>query len=134
MVKNIARIFKIIMVGIIVYNIFCSYTYVQAATTYSSMTEQAKGFITAGKSSAANVSVNKITAEFIPIGQILTAIGAGVMVAVTIYMGIKYLTSGPDAQAKLKQQLIGVIVSGMVIFGAYGIWSTALKIASNFDD
>ena len=30
--------------------------------------------------------------------------------------------------AKLKQQLIGVLVSGFVIFGAYGIWKVVGKI------
>ena len=59
-------------------------------------------------------------------------IGAGVMVGVTTYMGIKYLTAGPEAQAKLKVQLIGVVVSGMVIFGSYYIWRTVLKIAATF--
>ena len=59
-------------------------------------------------------------------------IGVGVMVAVTTYMGIKYLTAGPEAQAKLKVQLIGVVVSGVVIFGAYGIWSIVLKMAAKF--
>ena len=54
------------------------------------------------------------------------------MVAVTAYMGIKYLTAGPEAQAKLKTQLVGVVVSGMVIFGAYFIWSIVLKIAATF--
>ena len=58
-------------------------------------------------------------------------IGAGVMVSIATYMGIKYLTAGPDAQAKLKEQLIGVVVSGVVIFGAYFIWSTVINIASN---
>lgn len=66
------------------------------------------------------------------LGQILTTIGAGVMVAVITYMGIKYLTSGPEAQAKLKTQLIGVVVSGVVIFGAYTIWSIVVKIAETF--
>ena len=59
-------------------------------------------------------------------------VGAGVLVAVTTYMGIKYLTAGPEAQAKLKVQLIGVVVSGVVIFGAYGIWKTVVNIASKF--
>ena len=59
-------------------------------------------------------------------------IGAGVMVAVTTYMGIKYLTAGPEAQAKLKVQLIGVVVSGMVIFGAYSIWKLVMQVASQF--
>lgn len=72
-----------------------------------------------------------VTKDFKSLGQILTMIGAGVMVSIATYMGIKYLTAGPDAQAKLKEQLIGVVVSGVVIFGAYFIWSTVINIASN---
>lgn len=82
--------------------------------------------------SGQTISTEKITEDFVSLGQILTMIGMGVMVAVTTYMGIKYLTSGPEAQAKLKTQLIGVIVSGLVIFGAYFIWRVVINIASTF--
>ena len=40
--------------------------------------------------------------------------------------------SPPDKQAALKQQLIGVVVAGIVIFGAYGIWSAILSVVSKF--
>lgn len=66
------------------------------------------------------------------IGQILTLVGAGTLVAVTSYMGIKYLVSPPDKQAALKQQLIGLVVAGIVIFGAYGIWKAVVNVASQF--
>lgn len=74
----------------------------------------------------------EIASPFVELGQILTLIGAGVMVAVTAYMGIKYITASPEGQAKLKQQLIGLFVSGIVIFGAYGIWTIVLRIVSQF--
>ncbi len=76
--------------------------------------------------------VGDVTKNFVNLAQILTMIGAGVMVAITTYMGIKYLTAGPEAQAKLKTQLFGVLVSGMVIFGAYFIWKTVVNIVSTF--
>ena len=78
------------------------------------------------------IDTSEITGNFTGLAQILTMIGAGIMVAVTTYMGIKYLTSGPEAQAKLKTQLIGVVVSGIVIFGAYFIWKIVVQIASTF--
>ena len=59
-------------------------------------------------------------------------IGAGVYVGVVAFMGIRYMTSSPDKQATLKQQLIGVVVSGIVIFGAYGIWKAVIGVVSNF--
>jgi hypothetical protein len=54
------------------------------------------------------------------------------MVIVTLYMGIKYITATPDSQARLKQQLIGLVVSGIVIFGAYFIWKIVVNIVSKF--
>ncbi len=92
-------------------------------------------FRTQGESAFNNASLNtsEITDNFVGLGQILTMIGAGVMVAVTTYMGIKYLTAGPEAQGKLKTQLIGLVVSGVVIFGAYSIWKLVINIAQNFE-
>lgn len=80
------------------------------------------------------VEIDDALDPFKELGQILTMVGAGVMVAVTLYMGIKYLTSGPDAQAKLKTQLIGLVVSGVVIFGAYSIWKMVVTLAASFDE
>ena len=76
-------------------------------------------------------NVNEITGNFVGIGQLLTFVGGGVLVIVILYMGIKYLTSGPDAQAKLKVQLIGIVGSACVIFGAYTIWSTVIDLFGN---
>lgn len=109
---------------------FLSSSYSVNALSLSEMEGKANNFIDAG--AGASIDYNKVTDEFVDLGQILTMVGVGVMVAVTTYMGIKYLTAGPEAQAKLKVQLIGLVVSGVVIFGAYGIWSIVLKVASKF--
>ncbi len=92
-----------------------------------------KNFSSAGSSfGSGSIDTSGVTDKFVALGQVLTMIGTGVMVAVTTYMGIKYLTAGPEAQAKLKTQLIGVVVAGIVIFGAYSIWSLVVNIASQF--
>ncbi len=96
----------------------------------------AKDFTEIGKKEAEKSNLgtvlNSVTTNFQGLGQILTMVGAGVIVAVISYMGIKYLVSPPDKQAALKQQLIGVVVAGIVIFGAYGIWSAILGVVSHF--
>ena len=76
----------------------------------------------------AKIDTKEITTQFAGIGKILTTIGAGVLAIIITYMGIKYFMSSPEEQAKLKGQLIGVVVSGIVIFGAYSIWKTAVTI------
>ena len=125
---NILR--KVAIIAVLAFVILSCF-YDVNAISLSDMEDKAQKFIEAG-SSQTNINYNNVTAEFVSLGQILTMIGAGVMVAVTAYMGIKYLTAGPEAQAKLKTQLVGVVVSGMVIFGAYFIWSIVLKIAATF--
>ena len=137
--KKIKRLLSVIAMTIVCVNMLGIFTHnVQAAvnfqpTTYQEMLNEATDFITVGKNESANIDISGIAAQFVPLGQILTMIGAGVMVAVTTYMGIKYLTAGPEAQAKLKEQLIGVVVSGIVIFGAFGIWTTIIRIVDTLD-
>lgn len=133
MKTNEKMLIKIIFTLLIIF-VAISNIYSVRATTLTNMETQAKAFINKGKEQAnnSNINITDIAGQFVGIGQILTMVGAGVLVAVTTYMGIKYLTSGPEAQAKLKVQLIGIVVSGMVIFGAWRIWSLVVDIASQF--
>lgn len=127
---NINRLIKCIaLVTILTMIILCTNV---EAKTLKEMSEEANSFISKGSGAATGIAYDKITDEFSSLGSILTTIGAGVMVAVVTYMGIKYLTSGPEAQAKLKIQLIGVVVSGVVIFGAYTIWKIVVSVAQTF--
>ena len=69
-----------------------------------------------------------IGGSFVGIGKFLTGLGGFVLVAATTYMGIQYFISGPEKQGQLKGQLMGLVISGAVIFGAYGIWKMAVGI------
>ena len=113
--------------------VFININYFEAkAITLTELEDSAGGFIKKGQGKIdADFPIDTITKEFKGIGQILTTIGAGLMVAITTFMGIKYLMSPPDKQAALKQQLIGIVVSGVVIFGAYGIWSAIVRMLDN---
>lgn len=129
---NINRLIKCLMVVMILTTIFLVTNVEAEETSLEKMTSQANKFLEEGSKNAKDIKYDKITSEFTGLGKILTTVGSGVMVAVITYMGIKYLTSGPEAQAKLKTQLIGVVVSGVVIFGAYTIWSIVIKVAETF--
>lgn len=100
----------------------------------TNMGRDIKSFENAGNGAfnGSKLNISKILENFVGLGQILTMVGAGVMVGVTTYMGIKYLTAGPEAQGKLKIQLIGLVVAGVVIFGAYSIWKLVINIAQGF--
>ena len=122
--RKIVKVLNFTLVLTIILNFVSIFNYTVQAGTYGEWMDQASGFINKGSTQASGVStqMDEITGSFSEIGKFLTTIGAGVLVAVTTYMGIKYITAGPEAQAKLKEQLIGVVVSAIVIFGAYGIW------------
>lgn len=125
---------KIIFILITIYLVISNIYVVRAedgGSLLDKMESQANTFLSTG-SEQSNVNTTAIAENFVGLGQILTMVGAGVLVAVTTYMGIKYLTAGPEAQAKLKVQLVGIVVSGIVIFGAYGIWQLVVDIAKQF--
>ena len=90
-------------------------------------------FVNVGEQNATNIDIDAIGAEFSVIGNVLVYIGAGILVGATAYMGILYIVSSPEKQAKLKQQLIGLVVSAIVIFGAYSIWSIIVGFLENLN-
>ena len=112
-------IIMVVMVGIL------SISNSAQALTMSEMSSKITAFQSNG---TVTISTDEITSEFAGLARILTTIGAGVLVIVITYMGIKYFISSPEEQAKLKGQLIGVVVSAVVIFGAVSIWELAINI------
>ena len=126
MKKNI--LIKIIPILVMLLVVFSNLSCVEA-----SLLDDMRSQINSFQDNAGGVTINtqNIVSPFVELTQILMTIGAGVLVAVTTYMGIKYLTSGPEAQAKLKVQLIGIVVAGFVIFGAYFIWKVVVTFANN---
>ena len=102
------------------------------SNTLKQAEEQLNSWQRIGQSGQGDVNMDDVVNPIVDITQILITLGAGVLVAVTTYMGIRYLISSPEEQAKLKTQLIGLVVSGVVIFGAYYIWKIILQLASEF--
>lgn len=80
-----------------------------------------------------NISPEGFAGMFVDIGSVLVAIGVVTLLIVSAVMAIKWITATPDKQAKLKQQLIGLVVAAVVIFGAIGIWSLVRGIMENVE-
>ena len=127
----IEKTLKISIWFLVIYIVFSSFCFSEA-TSLGEMVTQTNNFIRTGQNKAQNIDINNSVSQIVDIGRILTTAGVAVMLGVTSYMGIKYLTSGPETKGKLKVQLIGVVVSGVVIFGAYYIWKLVVNIASGF--
>lgn len=93
-----------------------------------------KNWIKEGENSTdSQMEVEKFAENFIGVGQVLVAIGIVILLIVSLITAIKWITATPDKQAKLKQQLIGLVISAVVIFGAIGIWNLVRGILQNVE-
>lgn len=93
------------------------------------MFKKAENFKNKGQTEADKImSQQKVADEFKPVGQILVVVANAVVFIVVGIMGIKWITANPEQQGKLKQQLIGLVVSIFVIYGAVGIWALVITI------
>lgn len=104
---------------------------VAEATSFNAMNESLINWLNKGKEDGGGLIDEKGIGNILkPIIEILTAIGVIVLVAVTVIMGIKYMFATPEEAAKLKQQLIGLVVSSVVVLGAAAIWKVVYNLLS----
>ena len=64
--------------------------------------------------------------------NILLAIAMVIAVAVGIVLGIKFMTSSVEEQAKIKELLVPYVAGCVVVFGAMGIWKLAVNTFARF--
>lgn len=76
---------------------------------------------------------NYFVEQFIGLGQLLVGVGIATILIVTVITAIRWITATPDKQAKLKEQLIGLVIATIVIFGAVGIWNLVRGIMKNVE-
>ena len=123
---------------IIIMSMICAFSifvegYAMAARL-KDIDSMAKDFIDAGSTETDTISSaeEKMSDIVVPIAQILVGIGTVTVVVVATIMGIKYMVANPEEKAKLKTQLIGLVVATIVIFAAQFIWSTIYKFFVDF--
>ncbi len=101
--------------------------------TPDSLLSKGDDFISQGQSEGDKLMPDSKLKEIIsPIANVFVTVATLIIVCTTLVMGIKYVTSGPEQQATLKKQLVGLAVSIVVIYGSYGIWLLAYQIMSSF--
>ncbi len=83
------------------------------------------------KGSKPKISQQEAINQFLPIGRILVQIATVVLVIVGLILGIKYMLSGADQKANVKQKLIWYVVSVALVYGAVGIFNIVTSIVNN---
>ena len=94
--------------------------------SWSSIAGAAKAWEAAGGNGENYINPDSMAGLVTGLGGILTAIGVGIVFAGFLIIGIKYMMATPEEAAKLKTKLVGLAVAGIVIVGAWGIWSLAI--------
>jgi len=112
------RIFFILIIAIVINSISSNYTYAM-----SNVISAGKEFLEKGQLVEEVIEIDQLqtTSNFIfnmfLVVAIVLAVGVGTV------LGIKFMTSSVDEQAKIKEAVVPYIVGCMVIFSAFPIWS-----------
>ena len=126
--KILKYVFVVITALMILYAIQPTAHAATQVKNFDQMSTAIKNWSKKGESGQTGIDAGGMRQIVAPIINILTGIGVVVLVAVTIIMGMKYMFATPDQAAKLKQQLIGLVVSAVVILGATAIWKIVYTV------
>lgn len=121
----------IIMIILTIITIFSINNKVYAdTTTVSTIFSGGRQFIKQGKSKA-NVDTTAIAKDIGGIGQVFLIIGIGTAVGVGMYLGFKYITSGADEKAKIKERLIFYVIAIVLLVAAVGVTKVIVSIGDS---
>ena len=133
--KKLIVIFILIL---ILYNFF-NIKYVYAANDETSDTSMSlTEILSKGKTYKETGSNNAVISDqdalnkFVPLGQILVIVANAAILIVTAIMAVKWILANPEQKSKLKQQLIGLVISIVVVYGAVGIWAFIKALMDSF--
>ena len=98
-----------------------------AETSVNDFYNQSQEFI---NNATPTITVPSVWAELKPIASILMGIGLVVLVCVGSILGVKYMTSGADEKANVKQKLIWYCVATALIVSATQIFNIVVEVAS----
>ena len=123
---------KVVFILLLVITILISIYNVTYASSIDEIFNGAYNFMEAGKSSGQSIIKNQeIHKASDLIYNTLLIIGIVVVVIVGTVLGIKYMTSAVEEQAKIKETLVPFVVGTVIIFGAFGIWKLVTGILEN---
>lgn len=132
--NKLVKVFVCLMMFFIILGIpFTVKATINASTDIDTIIQQGKDFTEKGKTGGNLIKEDELADLVMPIGQLLIGLGGIVAVSATLILGIKYMTTNPEQKGKLKQQLVGLVISTVVIFGAWGIWSFTYNLLVNLE-
>ena len=99
-------------------------------TGFEDWNDQAQGFLDRGKEGE-KITIQDAIASFVPIGRILVGIASIVLVAVGGIFGVRYMISGANEKAQMKEKLIYYVIAIVLVYGAVGIFTIVVNVMNN---
>lgn len=119
---------KIILVLFILILLFSINTKVYAL---DQIAKDAEDFLADGKQNKpAQVNEGALQDASRYLYNILLSAGVVIAVVVATVLGIQFMISGTEGQAKVKEMLIPFVVGCVIVFGGFGIWNLVLNIGN----
>lgn len=119
------KVIKIVILAVFII-MLANFSHVQAIDDIFS---QGQSFIDRGDKPV--ITEDEAIKQFVSIGKILVQVATVVLVVVGLILGIKYMLSGADEKAKIKEKLIWYVISIVLVYGAVGIFYTVKRIMEN---
>ena len=101
-------------------------SYVSATIDFDKLSDKAKQFIENG--TGGEITEQEAINQLVPIGQILVGIASIVLVVAGLVLAVRYMLSGADEKAKLKEKLIWYVISIVLVYGAVGIYNIVTNV------
>ena len=57
--------------------------------------------------------------------------GIIIAIAIGLILGIQFVTTGVEGQAKIKEKILPYIIGCIVVFGGFGIWRAVIILSSD---
>lgn len=94
---------------------------------FSEIMKMARNFILIGEKEDV-LPLSEVENNLLGLAGIIMGIAVCVLLVVGPIMGVKYMISGADEKANLKQKLVWYVIAAVLIFGAVGIYNIVVRI------
>lgn len=141
-----SRIFKILLIILLIQFIFAIENVTEAASWWNNVLSSAEDFLQTGKNAAGsgqitsgdgdnNIAIatpnDKALQDIInDVYNILFPLGVAITVVIGGALGIKFMLASAEDKAKVKESMIPYVIGCIVIYGAFGIWKLVITIFS----
>ena len=95
--------------------------------------DDGQSFLDAADSGTVNMDIADIESASGYLYNILLSLGIVIAVIVATILGVQFMLSEAEGQAKVKEMLIPFVIGCIVVFGGFGIWKLALTLGNDVE-